>query len=97
MNSGDGEVIFAILFETGADGERAAYIRKAPGADDISGDYNDYAETETLDVNSRSVTMKGNDGLVNLALWTDGGYSYALNVTDGLSQSDIAALVAEIQ
>ena len=97
MNSGDGEVIFAILFETGADGERAAYIRKAPGADDISGDYNDYAETETLDVNSRSVTMKGNDGLVNLALWTDGGYSYALNVSEGLSRSDIAALVAEIQ
>lgn len=97
MSSGDGEVIFAILFETGADGERAAYIRKAPGADDISGDYNDYAETETLDVNSRSVTMKGNDGLVNLALWTDGGYSYALNVTDGLSQSDMIALVAEIQ
>lgn len=97
MNSGDGEVIFAILFETEADGERAAYIRKAPGADDISGDYNDYAETETLDVNSRSVTMKGNDGLVNLALWTDGGYSYALNVSEGLSRSDIAALVAEIQ
>lgn len=97
MNSGDGEVIFAILFETGADGERAAYIRKAPGTDDISGDYNDYAETETLDVNSRSVTMKGNDGLVNLALWTDGGYSYALNVSEGLSRSDIAALVAEIQ
>jgi len=97
MNSGDGEVIFAILFETGADGERAAYIRKAPGTDDISGDYNDYAEIETLDVNSRSVTMKGNDGLVNLALWTDGGYSYALNVSEGLSRSDIAALVAEIQ
>ena len=41
--------------------------------------------------------MKGNDGLVNLALWTDGGYSYALNVTDGLSQSDMIAVVAEIQ
>ena len=97
MNSGDGEVIFEILFETGADGERAAYICKAAGTDDISGDYNDYAETETLDVNSRSVTMKGHDGLVNLALWTDGGYSYALNVSEGLSRSDIAALVAEIQ
>ena len=97
MNSGDGEVIFEILFETGADGERAAYICKASGTDDISGDYNDYAETETLDVNSRSVTMKGNDGLVNLALWTDGGYSYVLNVSEGLSQSDMIALVAEIQ
>jgi len=41
--------------------------------------------------------MKGNDGLVNLALWTDGGYSYVLNVSEGISRSDIAALVAEIQ
>ena len=31
------------------------------------------------------------------ALWTDGGYSYALNISEGLSRSDIAALVAEIQ
>ena len=97
MKSDDGSIIFEFLYEAGTDGERAAYIRKAPGTDDISGDYNDYAETETLDVNSRSVTMKGNDGLVNLALWTDGGYSYALNVSEGLSRSDIAALVAEIQ
>lgn len=95
MKGEDGDVIFEVTY--GSDEARAAYVRKAPGADDISGDYNDYAETETLDVTGRSVTMKGNDGLVHLALWTDGGYSYALNVTAGLSQSDIAALVAEIQ
>ena len=97
MKSDDGSVIFEILYEAGTDGERAAYVRKAPGTDDISGDYNNYAEIETLDEGGRSVTMKGNDGLVTLALWTDGGYSYALNVTGGLSRSDIAALVAEIQ
>ena len=95
MNSEDGEVIFEIVYASGED--RAAYVRKAPGAEDISGDYNNYAETETADVGSVSVTLKGNDGLVYLAIWTDGGYSYALNVSAGLSQSDMTALVSEIR
>ena len=95
MNSEDGETIFEINYAAGED--RAAYVRKAPGADDISGDYNDYAEVETIEENGVKLTLKGNDGLVNLAVWTDGGYSYALNVTAGLSQSDMAALAADIQ
>ena len=41
--------------------------------------------------------MKGEAALVKLAVWTDGDYSYALNVTAGLSQDAMAALVAEIQ
>jgi len=95
MNSEDGEVIFEIVYASGED--RGAYVRKAPGAEDISGDNNDYAETETADVGGVSVTLKGNDGLVYLAVWTDGGYSYALNISAGLSQSDMTALVSEIR
>lgn len=37
-------------------------LRKAPGSDDISGDYNQYAESTTVDVDGRSVTLQGNDG-----------------------------------
>ena len=95
MTGEDVETIFEIDYASGED--RAAYVRKASGAEDISGDYNDYEEEQTVEAGSVSVTMKGNDGLVYLALWTDGGYSYALNVTAGLSQSDMAALVSEIQ
>lgn len=50
-----------------------------------------------MEAGSVSVTLKGNDGLVYLAVWTDGGYSYALNVTAGLSQSEMTALVSEIR
>lgn len=95
MSSEDVETIFEIDYASGED--RAAYVRKAAGAEDISGDYNVYEEEQTVEAGSVSVTMKGNDGLVYLAVWTDGGYSYALNVTAGLSQSDMAALVSEIQ
>lgn len=41
-------------------------IRKAPGDGDISGDYNDYAQSDTITVSDREVTLKGNDdGNVN--------------------------------
>ena len=94
MNGEDGEVIFEIDYTAGE--ERAAYVRKAPGADDVSGDYNEYDEVKTVEADGVSVTMKGTDGLVNLAVWTDGGCSYALHSTAGLSGSAMAELVSQI-
>ena len=91
----EGDVMFEIIYASGED--ETARICKAPGADDVSGDYNEYAETETVDVDGGSVTMKGADGLVKLAVWTNGDYSYALSVESGLSQNDMAALVLNIQ
>ena len=91
----EGDVMFEIIYASGED--ETARIRKAPGANDVSGNYNEYAETETVDVGGVRVTMKGADGLVKLAVWTNGDYSYALSVESGLSQNDMAALVSNIQ
>ena len=93
--SAEGDVMFEIIYASGED--ETARIRKAPGADDVSGDYNEYAETETVDGGGVRVTMKGADGFVKLAVWTNGDYSYALSVESGLSQNDMAALVSNIQ
>ena len=87
--------MFEIIYASGED--ETARIRKAPGANDVSGNYNEYAETETVDVDGGSVTMKGEDGFVKLAVWTNGDYSYVLSVESGLSQNDMAALVSNIQ
>lgn len=95
MTAEDAETISEIDYASGED--RAAYVRKAAGAEDISGDYNVYEEEQTVEAGSASVTLKGNDGFVYLAVWTDGGYSYALNVTTGLSQSEMTALVSKIR
>lgn len=91
----EGDVMFEIIYASGED--ETARICKAPGANDVSGDYNEYAETETVDAGGVSVTMKGENGLVKLAIWTNGDYSYVLSVESGLSQSDMAALVSNIQ
>lgn len=93
--SAAGDVMFEIIYASGED--ETARICKAPGADDVSGDYNEYAETETVDAGGVSVTMKGENGLVKLAVWTNGDYSYVLSVESGLSQNDMAALVSNIQ
>lgn len=72
-------------------------LRKAPGSDDISGDYNQYAESNTVDVDGRSVTLQGSDGQVQLATWQDGGYTYSIGVYredgTGLTSDEMTALV----
>ena len=72
-------------------------LRKAPGSDDIGGDYNQYAESTTVDVDGRSVTLQGNDGQVQLATWLDGDYTYSIGIYredgTGLTADEMTVLV----
>ena len=72
-------------------------LRKAPGSDDISGDYNQYAESNAVDVDGRSVTLQGNDGQVQLATWLDGDYTYSIGIYredgTGLTADEMTGLV----
>lgn len=78
-----------------ADGNRI-YVRKAPGTDDISGDYNEYAETTAVIVNDIAVTMKGADGMVQLAVWPVDGNSYAVGGCN-LTMDAMIDVVGQIQ
>ena len=68
-------------------------IRKAMDTGDISGDYNEYPQVETMD----GVTLKGENGLFSLAVWTSGEYSYSISVGEALSQTDLTALVSTVK
>ena len=72
-------------------------LRKAPGSDDISGDFNQYAESNAVDVDGRSVTLQGNDGQVQLATWLDGDYTYSIGIYredgTGLTADEMTGLV----
>ena len=73
-------------------------IRKQAGSDDISGDYSQYTETNTAALGSLQVTMKGEDGMVSVAVWTDGGYTFAVDTQDVPMDVDaITALIGTIQ
>ena len=72
-------------------------IRKGAGSDDISGDSNTYDETSTLDVDGITVTTKGNDGLIYVATWTSGDYTFSITATAGLDSNGVTELVQAIQ
>ena len=88
----DGEMIQVFY----GDGDGRVCIRKAPGSADISGDYSAYAQTETLEVNGTSVTLKGEDGLAYLAIWTWGGYTYSIHARSGMDSAAMTALVRSV-
>lgn len=73
--------------------EETMRIRKAADKGDISGDYNEYAQVKTVD----GVTIKGEKDAFALAVWEKDGYTFSVNVTEALSQTDMLALVASIK
>ena len=71
---------------------------------DISGDYNEYKNTWTQDIDGVEVTCSGNrEGEATKTVWTDGDDCYSINVLGlggdddyGLPADDLAALVSAI-
>lgn len=84
------------ITDTGTDTQEMCF-RKGVGTEDVSGDYNVYEKTETVKVGASTVTFKGNGGLVNLAVWTDGADSYSIMVREqGIPQEQMQELVAAL-
>ena len=68
--------------------------RKAPGEEDISGDYNVYDTVTEKTAGKTPVTLKGDgDGYV-LALWTADGYSYALSLENPVTEEELLEILA---
>lgn len=82
-----------VLYEN--DQDQQILIRKGTGSDDISGDYNSYNETTQTTLNDFSVTFKGNDGKIMVAIWSDGSYSYAIDAS-GLTSEEMTALIEQV-
>lgn len=77
-------------------GDATIYLRKGLGSEDISGDYNQYQEEKTVKIGENTVTMKGKDGKVMVAVWNADGYAYAVDAT-GITQDEMTTLVEGIQ
>lgn len=72
-------------------GDQTATYRQSRGSEGNSGDYNLYPDTQTLP--EQNATLKGQDGLYTLALWTDDTYTYSLHLSSGLSADAWQALL----
>ena len=83
--------------EFGEDGHKEVLIRKAAGTDDISGDYNEYSENSTENINGLDVDLRGEGGLIKVASWTQDGFAYAIDSSEGLDRDAIDALIELIK
>ena len=79
---------------TGA--EQRVTLRMQPGSEDVSGDYNTYAEVKTVTISGCDVTFKGNGGAVSTAIWTSNGYSYAVSADVPMRADAMTALIAQV-
>ena len=93
----DEEELNNVNWETVNFNPNSLLIRKAVGNDDISGDYNEYEEINTISVSDLEVTTKGNDGTVNVAIWTNNGYTFAITTNNSMSGEQISKLIKSIQ
>lgn len=79
-------------------GDEKICIRKADRSGDISGNYNEYKEVNSISVGDVEVTTKGDSGIISVATWTADGYTFAINISNkGMTVETISTLIAEVR
>ena len=77
--------------------DRSVTFRQARGSDDISGDYNNYADELTVEINAAEVTLRGADDAYSVAVWEKNGFSFAISCSPALSQDDLRSIIEHIE
>lgn len=68
-------------------------FRMDRGSNDISGCYNAFSNEITID----NVTIKGDGNMYSLAVWSDNGYSYSIDVTTPINQETMLNIVKSVR
>ncbi|MGI6029119.1 MAG: hypothetical protein ACOX81_06895 [Candidatus Heteroscillospira sp.] len=71
-------------------------FRKGLGDDDISGNYNAFAEKSDVETDGITIQLKGADGKVNLATWSADGYSYSIDSTEAMDKITMTDLIKTV-
>ena len=72
------------------------YYRTAKSSEDISGDYNNYSEIETVVINDIDVTIKGNDNLYHNASWFSDDEAFSIYSDNGIERDTIIDIVESV-
>ncbi len=82
---------------TYTNGENQIRFRTAQGNEDISGDYNAYAITNSICADhGASVWLKGDANGYQAAIWTAGETAYSISSTAPLPESDMRTIINSI-
>lgn len=82
--------------------EQLIIIRKAvnSGEEDVSRDFNDYPEQFIETVGDTKVSLRGNEGKINVMSWSSGNFNYAINVNPGgigFNKEDVYKIMEQIE
>lgn len=89
----EGEMV-ELLYTDG--GQQKLVVRKAEGNEDISGVYGTFNDYEDITVDDLTVTLKGNDGKVNVAIWMCDDYSFSIFSVEGLERETVESMISEV-
>lgn len=78
-------------------GESQVTLRKMAGTDDISGVYIDYAKKDQVAIGGHQTELRGDGPSVFVAVWNNGGYTYAVYADAGVTAAQMTAIVESIQ
>lgn len=69
--------------------------RISKGEEDNSGDYKQYSDIKKVAIDSLEVSLKGEAGLYNLAVWRDGNMTYSIYSEYGLDEEIFKNLIMD--
>lgn len=75
--------------------ERICY-RTAKSNEDISGDYNDYTDIETVTINNNNVTVKGDNNLYHNASWFTEDEAFSVYSDNGIEKNIMIDIVKSV-
>ena len=91
-----GQKMLEVIYYNGE--QEVARIRKSQENADNSGNYVGYSEIKNEKVGGMDVSLKGNEGKVVLAIWSNGAYSYSISVNEqGVSLEEMTALIEAVK
>ncbi len=77
-------------------GDSTYRMKKAESIDeDISGDYTNYSQIEKV-TGEIPATLKGENDLFNLAIWTKDGFSHSIYLENGVSEEDFIIIIKSV-
>jgi hypothetical protein len=80
-----------------SDGSNKITYRAAKGAEDISGDYISYEESDVVKIGDAEVTLKGSNTLINLATWIKDDCSYSLSFSTGIEKETVISIIESMK
>ena len=70
---------------------------KCPGIRDYSGDYNIYPQEKKVSIQQGEATLRGQEGKIYVAFWTDGTYACSLYSSEGLEEKEMILLIEQAE